>query len=85
MTHRTISASVNVVNEAEQPEKSEQSELDLGVISTGSAEVDAALRPIEQVGDLPVSEHPDVFERVLGDLSATMTDSAAGADSRADA
>lgn len=50
-----------------------QSELDLGVVSTGSATVDAALRPVEQLADREVAAHPDVFEEVLADLSRTMT------------
>ena len=54
----------------------EQSELDLGVISTGSETVDEALSPLEGLSDQSVDGHPAVFERVLGDLTATMTDGA---------
>ncbi len=50
-----------------------QSELDLGVVSTGSAEVDAALHPIESLTERDVAAHPEVFEQVLTDLSRTMT------------
>lgn len=50
-----------------------QSELDLGVVSTGSAEVDAALRPLEGLGERAVPDHPDVFESVLAELTETMT------------
>ena len=52
----------------------EQSELDLGVISTGASDVDSALAPLEGLGDRPVSEHPEVYEQVLAELSATMAD-----------
>ena len=52
----------------------EQSELDLGVISTGAPDIDRALTPLEGLGERPVSEHPEVYEQVLGELSATMAD-----------
>ena len=52
----------------------EQSELDLGVISTGASDVDSALAPLEGLGERSVSEHPEVYEQVLGELSATMAD-----------
>ena len=68
-----------------QPEtrdaEQEQSELDLGVISTGSGPVDQALKPLEKLGAQPVSEHPAVFEQVLTDLSATMSDGTTGTTS----
>lgn len=67
-----------------QPEthdaEQEQSELDLGVISTGSGPVDQALKPLERVGAQPVGEHPAVFEQVLTDLSATMSDGSTSGD-----
>lgn len=50
-----------------------QSELDLGVVSTGSPEVDRALEPLESLADQPVANHAETFERVLGDLAETMT------------
>lgn len=52
----------------------EQSELDLGVVSTGSAPVDQALGLLETVAERPIGEHPAVFEQVLADLSSTMAD-----------
>jgi len=52
----------------------EQSELDLGVISTGAPDIDRALAPLEGLGERPVSDHPAVYEQVLGELSATMAD-----------
>jgi hypothetical protein len=54
-----------------------QSELDLGVISTGVPVVDEALSPLEAMGELHVQEHAAVFERVLSDLAATMAEGAA--------
>lgn len=47
--------------EAEQTEP-EQPE------ATGEPRVDDALRRLGQLGDLPVSEHPPVFERVHASL-----------------
>ncbi len=67
------------------PDEAEQSELDLGVISTGSPDIDRALAPIEGLGDQPVAEHPDVYEQVLGQLSATMADSSADKTAAGDA
>ncbi|MFL6288993.1 MAG: hypothetical protein ACJ73L_11415 [Actinomycetes bacterium] len=63
----------------------EQSELDLGVISTGTTVVDHALSPLEGLGNLPVADHPQVFERVLSDLSATMAEGVADEGSPRDA
>ena len=60
----------------------EQSELDLGMISTGSPAVDAALAPLEDIGQLPVGDHAAVFEQVLADLSATMADGPHPGDER---
>jgi hypothetical protein len=54
---------------------SEQSQLDLGVISTGAADVDQALRGLENISDRPVDEHPEIYEAVLGGLTAAMDDS----------
>lgn len=57
-------------------ERTAQSELDLGVVSTGSTVVDEALRPLESLGDRPVAEHAEAYERVLGDLTEAMSDPA---------
>lgn len=61
------------------PRDDGQSELDLGVVSTGAADVDAALRPLGTLAELPVSEHAEVYEQVLESLASTMapTDAAA--------
>jgi hypothetical protein len=67
------------------PDEAEQSELDLGVISTGSPDIDRALAPIDRLGDQPVADHPDVYEQVLGQLSATMADSSADETAAGDA
>ena len=56
-----------------------QSELDLGVVPTGSAAVDRALAPLEDLPESPVADHPDIYERVLTDLAATMSGPAASA------
>ncbi|HWF82517.1 MAG TPA: hypothetical protein VN695_18220 [Streptosporangiaceae bacterium] len=49
--------------------------------ATGEPRVDAALRRLGELGDLPVSEHPPVFERVhsslvdvLGELRSGVAD-----------
>ena len=67
------------------PDEVEQSELDLGVISTGTPVVDQALAPLEGLGGVPVADHPEVFEGVLSDLSATMAEGAADEGSPRDA
>lgn len=54
------------------PHADGQSELDLGVVSTGAADVDAALRPLESLTERAVSEHPEVYEQVLASLASTM-------------
>ena len=59
-------------------EQTAQSELDLGVVPTGSAVVDDALRPLESLGERPVAEHAEAYEQVLADLTETMRDPAAG-------
>lgn len=61
-----------------------QSELDLGVVSTGSAEIDHALRPLESLNERPVADHADAYEQVLGDLTAAMSDPAATPPSHQD-
>lgn len=54
--------------------RTSQSELDLGVVSTGSAAIDRALRPMEPLAESPVSEHADAYEQVLADLTGAMSD-----------
>lgn len=51
----------------------EQSELDLGVVATGNAGVDAALAALDGLHDRPIAEHPDVFEQVHRGLRDAMT------------
>ena len=55
------------------PEETAQSELDLGVVSTGSADVDRALRPLDGLAERPVADHAEIFDQVLGELAETMT------------
>lgn len=59
---------------SEHPAEAEtaQSELDLGVMSTGSLAVDRALLPLEGLTERPVSGHAEVFEQVLDELAQTM-------------
>ena len=64
-----------VLAAAPAPRDSEQSQLDLGVISTGAADVDQALRGLENISERPVDEHAGVYEAVLGGLTAAMDDS----------
>ncbi len=54
-------------------ETTAQSELDLGVVSTGSADVDRALRPLDGLAERSVAEHAAIFDEVLGELTETMT------------
>lgn len=55
-------------------EKAAQSELDLGMLPTGSADVDRALLPLDGLADRAVADHTNVFEEILQGLTATMTD-----------
>ncbi|MEO8106588.1 MAG: hypothetical protein ABI720_04655 [Actinomycetes bacterium] len=55
-------------------EQTAQSELDLGVVSTGSPQVDNALRRLESLGERPVADHVEAYEQVLADLTETMSD-----------
>jgi len=50
-----------------------QSELDLGVVSTGSVAVDRALSPLDGLAERPVADHAEIFDQVLGELAETMT------------
>jgi hypothetical protein len=59
-----------------------QSELDLGVLSTGSVPVDRALAPLDGLAERPVSGHAEVFEQVLDELANTMTEPTAELDAR---
>lgn len=54
-------------------EATAQSELDLGVVSTGSADVDRALRTLDGLAERSVAEHAAIFDEVLGELTETMT------------
>jgi len=54
-------------------EETAQSELDLGVVSTGSADVDRALRPLDGLAERSVADHAEIFDQVLGELAETMT------------
>ena len=49
--------------------------------ATGEPRVDAALRHLDELADLPVSEHPAVFEQIHGALTGALgtLDSAAAA------
>lgn len=57
-------------------ERAAQSELDLGVVSTGSAVVDNALRALESLGERSVADHAEAYEQVLDDLTDAMNDPA---------
>jgi len=51
-----------------------QVELDLGIVSTGDARVDAALAELEALAGLPVADHPAVFEGVHQGLHSALTE-----------
>ena len=57
----------------EESTPGEQSELDLGVVATGHAGVDAALTSLDGLGERPVADHPAVFEQVHRALDEAMT------------
>jgi hypothetical protein len=71
--HDAITPTASSTGRAPTAEPADQSELDLGVISTGSPAVDEALQPLESLAEVPVGDHPEVLERVLGELSATLS------------
>ena len=77
-----VTSEVSPVDEMTAPRVAEapvrptaQSELDLGVVSTGSAEIDGALRPLESLDERAVAEHAEAYEQVLADLTAAMSES----------
>ncbi len=41
---------------------------------TGNAEVDAALAHLDDLADLPVEKHPEVFDAVHAQLRSVLTD-----------
>ena len=49
------------------------------VEATGEPRVDQALRRLGELGDLPVSEHPPVFERVHASLVEVLGELRSGA------
>ena len=59
---------------AEPRDPGEQSELDLSVVATGHAGVDAALTGLEGLGQRPINDHPDIFEAVHGGLAEAMSE-----------
>jgi len=65
---------------SDMPEPGEQSELDLGVIATGDARVDAALTGLTGLSDRPIGEHPAVFEQVHDELAQAMSEFAGESD-----
>jgi len=59
----------------------EQSEFDLGVVATGNTAVDAALAPLDGLGERPVVDHPDIYEQVHQELTQAMSEFAEDVDS----
>ena len=53
------------------------------VEATGEPRVDEALRTLGELGDLPVSEHPPVFERVHASLVDVLGELRSGAGEQA--
>jgi hypothetical protein len=56
------------VDEALDADVPKSAELTEPVVATGEPRVDETLRRLSELGDLPVSEHPPVFERVHASL-----------------
>lgn len=59
-----------------EPERSVYEQVE----ATGEPRVDEALRRLGELGDLPVSEHPPVFERVHASLVDVLGELRSGAD-----
>ena len=66
--------------EPEQPAEREQPAAPEQPQATGEPRVDDALRRLGELGDLPVSEHPAVFERVHASLVDVLGELRSGAD-----
>ena len=47
---------------------------------TGQPRVDAAIMPLAELDELPVSEHPQVFERIHGELVEVLGELHSGAE-----
>ncbi len=61
--------------QASEPEQAQQSG-DPGApeaARTGEPRVDEALRGLAALGDLPVAEHPAVYERIHGELAEVLS------------
>jgi hypothetical protein len=59
---------------ADQPDPGTQAELDLGLVSTGDVRVDAALAGLGALANLPVADHPGVFDDVHQGLHTALTE-----------
>lgn len=65
----------------EEPGRAEEDRPeDEQVEATGEPRVDEALRRLGELGDLPVSEHPPVFERVHASLVDVLGELRSGDD-----
>ncbi|HUJ08068.1 MAG TPA: hypothetical protein VLX31_18320 [Streptosporangiaceae bacterium] len=65
---------------AETPAPAGGPDLAATTTATGEPRVDAALRMLGELDGLPVTEHPQVFERVHGQLVEVLGELHAGAD-----
>jgi hypothetical protein len=59
-------------------EKEESELMESELPATGDARVDEAVSQLEELAELPVAEHPAVFERVHQRLTEALGDAGAG-------
>jgi len=64
-------------NPAPQPAEpgrvSEERELDLGLVASGNAEIDESLSVLSDLDQIPVEQHPGVYENVHEQLSGALS------------
>lgn len=58
----------------------EQTDAEIAMAITGEPRVDETLRRLDELGELPVTEHPGVFERVHGQLVEVLGELRSGTD-----
>lgn len=51
----------------------DERELDLGIVASGNAEVDASLHVLSDLEQMPVEQHPGVYENVHERLSGALS------------
>ena len=58
---------------AERGQVNDERELDLGIVASGNAEVDESLSVLSDLDQIPVDQHPGVYENVHEQLSGALS------------